>query len=90
MSYQEQESRFHISINLELACSSEKGQRLKFTLLITTAKQSIELTQNVCSLQVPLWHNAFRLQRCLCGGVGSIPSPAQWVKDLALPQPWHR
>ena len=27
---------------------------------------------------------------CLCGGVGSIPSLAQWVRDLVLPQLWHR
>lgn len=27
---------------------------------------------------------------CLCGGAGLIPSLAQWVKDMALPQLWHR
>ena len=25
-----------------------------------------------------------------CGGTGSSPSPAQWVKDLVLPQVWRR
>ena len=33
--------------------------------------------------QLRIWH-------CLCGEAGSIPSPAQWVKDLALPQLWRR
>ena len=27
---------------------------------------------------------------CLCGGAGLIPSLVQWVKNLALPQLWHR
>ena len=27
---------------------------------------------------------------CLCKGAGLIPSPAQRVKDLALPQLWPR
>ena len=27
---------------------------------------------------------------CLCGGTGSNPSPAQWVKHLALLQVWCR
>ena len=27
---------------------------------------------------------------CLCGIAGLIPSPAQWVKDLALLQLWHK
>ena len=27
---------------------------------------------------------------CLCGGASLIPGPVQWVKDLALPQLWHR
>ena len=26
----------------------------------------------------------------LCGMAGSIPSPAQWIKDVALPSLWHR
>ena len=39
--------------------------------------------QNLENLELPLWHN----------GMGSvlgalIPRPAQWVKDLALPQLW--
>ena len=27
---------------------------------------------------------------CLCGGASLIPSPAQWVKDLALLQLWRQ
>lgn len=27
---------------------------------------------------------------CLCGSAGLVPSPAQWVKDPALLQLWHR
>ena len=27
---------------------------------------------------------------CFCGGVGSIPGPEQWVKDLVLLQLWQR
>ena len=27
--------------------------------------------------------------RCLCGSMGLIPSLAQWVKDLAVPQLWQ-
>ena len=27
---------------------------------------------------------------CLCGGAGSIPGAAQWVKHSALQQLWHR
>ena len=27
---------------------------------------------------------------CLCGGTDSIPSLAQWVKNLVLPQLWHK
>ena len=30
------------------------------------------------------------IQHCLCGGEGSILSPVQQVKDLALPQLWCR
>ena len=29
-----------------------------------------------------LWHSELRIQHCLCSGTGSIPSPAQWIKDL--------
>ena len=30
------------------------------------------------------------LADCLCGGLGLNPGQTQWVKDLALPQLWHR
>ena len=28
-----------------------------------------------------LWHSRLRIQHCLCNGVDSVPSLAQWVKD---------
>ena len=31
--------------------------------------------------QIKMW-------QCLCGSKSSIPSPVQWVKDLAFPQQW--
>ena len=31
-----------------------------------------------------------KILHCLCGSKGSIPRPAQWVMDLALPQLWHK
>ena len=37
-----------------------------------------------------LWHSGLRIQHCLCGYEGSIPSPAQLVKHPALLQQWHR
>ena len=43
-----------------------------------------------------LWHSGFRIWNCFCDGsgccwgTGSTYSPAQWVKDLALPQLWCR
>ena len=38
-----------------------------------------------------LWHNATGWTASLeCWDTGSIPSPAQWVKDLVLPQLWYR
>ena len=40
-------------------------------------------------LEFPLWHSGSRIL-CCCSGMGSIPSPAQQVKDMALPQLWHR
>ena len=27
---------------------------------------------------------------CLCGGTSSIPGPVQWLKDLTLPELYHR
>ena len=27
---------------------------------------------------------------CLCGSASSIPSPAQWIRDLVLLQLWQR
>ena len=38
-------------------------------------------------LEFPLWVNG---PPYVSGGTGSIPGPAQWVKDLALLQLWHR
>ena len=37
------------------------------------------------NLEFPLWQRRLRIQFCLCGSKGSIPSPAQWVKNPALP-----
>ena len=36
--------------------------------------------------EFPLWHSRLRTQCCPCEGAGLIPSLAQWVKDLVLPQ----
>ena len=35
-----------------------------------------------------LWYSGLKIQHCLCGSVGSIPSLVQWVKYQALPQLW--
>ena len=43
-----------------------------------------------------LWHSGLRIWHCLCSGlghcwgIGFIPGPARWIKDLALLQLWHR
>ena len=38
--------------------------------------------------EIPLWCSRLRILQPLghCWGMGSIPNPGQWVKDLALPQ----
>ena len=36
--------------------------------------------------EFPLWLGRLRIQRCFSGGTCSIPSPAQWVKELVLPR----
>ena len=33
-----------------------------------------------------LWLSGLRTRHSVCEDVGSVPSPTQWVKDLALPQ----
>lgn len=40
----------------------------------------------VVLLEFSLWHYRLRIWRCLCGGWGSIPDPAQFTKDSALLQ----
>ena len=46
----------------------------------------------VCGWVFPLWHSGLRIQLqqlgC-CGGIGSISSPVQWVKDPKLLQLWR-
>ena len=39
---------------------------------------------------VPAVAQWFNDLACLCGGVGLIPSSAQWVKDAALTELWCR
>ena len=41
-------------------------------------------------MEFSLWHRGLKIQHCLCDGKGSIPSLAQWVKDLVLLQLWPR
>ena len=36
-----------------------------------------------------LWCSRLRIWHCLCG-TDLNPGPAKWVKDLVLPQLWHR
>lgn len=41
--------------------------------------------------EFPLWRSGLMIWHGLCGGTGSIPSPAHWVKNLlnfALLQRW--
>ena len=35
-----------------------------------------------------LWHGGLKIQHCLCGFAGLIPSMVQW--DPVLPHLWHR
>ena len=37
-----------------------------------------------------LWYSRLRIQHCLCSNLGLIPGMAWQVKDLVLPQLWHR
>ena len=39
--------------------------------------------------EFPLWYSRLRIWHCLCGSMGLIPGPVQWVKDLVLPQLWY-
>ena len=42
---------------------------------------SAQLSVNVCWSSL-LWHSGLRILHCLWGGMGSVPSLVQWVKDL--------
>ena len=41
-------------------------------------------------LGVPIMVQWLSFQHFLCGSIGSNPGLVQWVKNLVLPQLWHR
>ena len=45
--------------------------------------------RKISKTSVPALAQWVDVPACLCGIAYSIPSPAQWVKDLALPQLWY-
>lgn len=52
--------------------------------------QSAEFKQKDQISEFLLWRSGLRIRHYLSGGMSSIPSLEQCVKDPALPQPWQR
>ena len=59
----------------------------KDLLFVVSKKEKTKLKE---VLAFSLWCSKLRIWCCLCGGEGSVLSPAQWVEDQALPELWHR
>ena len=49
-----------------------------------------KMRQKLSQEEFLVWNSRIRIQFCVCGGVGLIPSLVRWAKGLVLPQLWHR
>ena len=47
-------------------------------------------SQEMSASELLLWHSGLRTWYCLCGSTGLTPGQAQQLKDVELPQLWHR
>ena len=72
---------------------TQNMQMLVVFLYMCNEKSEKEIKKTISFkslLGVLLWCSRLRIQHCLCSSWSSIPGLGQWVKDLALPQLWHR